>query len=276
MLLVTERVHTSSRGHDDVIDTWPQIVLIDFDTRPRERDVVVQLWGDVSRPRDPEIMTLSDRHGKSSRRGGHMRGIVGVLSVCLAPAVPAGAAEKVYAVDPAASVMSITVGKAGLFKFAGHTHHVVAPVAEGRVVADADDVAASSVTLVFRSSDLQVTGKGEPAGDVPKVQDAMLGPKVLDAGRFPTIAFRSTAVSGRLAGTGAWDVEVRGDLTLHGVTRPVVLPLRVERAGDALVANGATTLKQRDYGIEPVSVAGVVKAKDELRLEFRITARPAP
>lgn len=204
-----------------------------------------------------------------------MRGVVGVLSFSLALGVPAGAAEQVYAVDPAASLVSITVGRAGLFKFAGHTHDVVAPLAEGRVVADAHDVAASSVTLVFRSSDLQVTGKGEPAGDVPKVQEAMLGPKVLDAARFPTIVFRSTAVSGRLAGTGAWNVEVRGDLTLHGVTRPVVLPLRVERAGDALVANGATTLKQRDYGIEPVSVAGVVKVKDELRLDFQITARPA-
>jgi polyisoprenoid-binding protein YceI len=202
------------------------------------------------------------------------RGVV-VLSVCLASAVPARAAEQVYAVDPAASLVTITVGKAGLFKFAGHTHEVAVPVAEGRVVADADDVAASSVTLLFRSSDLKVTGKGEPRGDVPKVQAAMLGPKVLDAARFPTIAFRSTAVSGRPAGPDAWDVEVRGDLTLHGVTRPLVLPLRVERAGDALVARGTAALKQRDYGIEPVSVAGVVKVKDELSLEFRITALPA-
>jgi polyisoprenoid-binding protein YceI len=190
-------------------------------------------------------------------------------------AVTADAAEQVYAVDPAASLVSITVGKAGLFKFAGHTHEVVAPVAEGRVLADADNVAASSLTLVFRSSDLKVTGKGEPAADVPKVQAAMLGPKVLDAARFATIAFRSTAVSGRTAGADAWDVEVRGDLTLHGVTRPLVLPLRVERSGDAFVASGAAALKQRDYGIEPVSVAGVVKVKDELRLEFRITARAA-
>ncbi len=200
-----------------------------------------------------------------------------VFGLCgwLALAAPAVAAERVYVVDPAASRLTIGVGRGGLFKFAGHTHQVVAPVAEGRVMADVASLAASSVTLAFRSSELKVLPEGEPAGDAPKVQAAMLGPKVLDAARFPTIAFRSTAVSGRPAGPDAWDVEVRGDLTLHGVTRPLVFPLRVERAGEALVASGATALKQRDYGIEPVSVAGVVKVKDELRLEFRITARPA-
>lgn len=178
-----------------------------------------------------------------------------------------------YAVDPAASSMTITVGKSGLFKFAGHTHEIVAPVAEGRVTADVESLAASSVTLAFRSSELKVTGKGEPPGDVPKVQEAMLGPKVLDSARFPAIGFRSTAVSGRSSGPGAWDVEVRGDLTLHGATRGVVLPLRVELSQDTLLASGTTTLKQRDFGIKPLSVAGVVNVKDELRLEFRITAR---
>lgn len=201
---------------------------------------------------------------------------LGVMSGWLALAGPAAAAERVYAVDPAASLMSIAVGKSGLFKFAGHTHEVVAPVAEGRVTADADSLATSTVTLVFRSSELKVTGKGEPAGDVPKVQEAMLGPKVLDAARFPAIEFRSTAVAGTSRGPGAWDVEVRGDLTLHGVTRGVVLPMRVELTPDTLLAEGTTTLKQRDFGIKPLSVAGVVNVKDELRLDFRITARAAP
>jgi polyisoprenoid-binding protein YceI len=205
-----------------------------------------------------------------------MRGWVALACGWLSLAAPARAAERAYAVDPAQSSLTVTVGKAGLFKFAGHVHEVVAPVAEGQVTADAENLAAASVRLAFRSSELKVTGKGEPAGDVPKVQAAMVGPKVLDAARFPAIEFRSTAVSGRSRGPGIWDVEVRGDLTLHGVTRGVVLPLRVEASADALVASGTATLKQRDYGIEPVSVAGVVKVKDELRLDFRITARAVP
>ena len=29
-----------------MLGTWQQVVLIDFDNRPRQREVVVQLWGD--------------------------------------------------------------------------------------------------------------------------------------------------------------------------------------------------------------------------------------
>jgi polyisoprenoid-binding protein YceI len=167
----------------------------------------------------------------------------------------------------------IDVGKSGLFSFAGHVHEVVAPGLSGEVVADAEDLSRSRVTLVFDARALKVTGRGEPPDDVPKVQEAMLGPKVLDAARFPEIRFASTAVSGRALGPGAYSVEVAGALTLHGVTRPVTLPLKIEITGDTLVATGATTLRQKDYGIDPVSVAGVVNVKNELKLTFRIEAR---
>jgi hypothetical protein len=35
------------------------------------------------------------------------------------------------------------------------------------------------------------------------------------------------------------------------------------------------TVRQTDYGIEPVSVAGVVKVKNELAIEYTIVATPA-
>ena len=47
----------------------------------------------------------------------------------------------------------------------------------------------------------------------------LAGPEFLDAGKFPQMSFRSTKV----APTGADSADVTGDLTLHGVTRPVTL-----------------------------------------------------
>ena len=166
-----------------------------------------------------------------------------------------------YVIVPEESTVTLRVGKAGLFKFAGHSHEVTAPARGGEIAADA--------------ADLRVTGKDEPPEDQPKVQEAMLGPKVLDAGRYPDIAFRSQQVSGRETSPGVFELQVRGELTLHGVSRPLTLPVHVERAG-TLVASGRTSIRQTDYGIKPVSVAGVVNVRNEVEVEFRFTARASP
>jgi polyisoprenoid-binding protein YceI len=187
-----------------------------------------------------------------------------------------GEAPRRYAVVAAESSVTIQVGKSGLFGFAGHEHEVVAPAFDGHVAADGVALERSSVALRFEAGALQVTGRGEPAADVPKVQEAMLGPKVLDVQRFPAVEFRSTSVKGRAVGGGAYELEVQGELELHGVKRPLALPLRVELAPGTLSASGTARLRQSQFGIKPVSVAGVVKVKDELEIEFRIVAREQP
>ena len=181
-----------------------------------------------------------------------------------------------YAVDGEASRVSIEVGKAGLLKLAGHEHTVTAEGLSGEVFVDTEAVERSSVRVAFAATALRVTDSEGPADDVPKVQATMSGPKVLDVERFPEIRFSSTAVSGR-KGTGqTWEIAVTGDLELHGVRRPLTLPLRVTLAPDSVAAEGTVRLRQRDYGIEPVSVGGVVKVKDELVVTLKIVARPAP
>lgn len=188
-------------------------------------------------------------------------------------AAPAMAAPRTYAVVPGESHVKVHVGRAGLFGFAGHEHEVAGPAAAGEVVTDEEDLARSTVWLEFTAGELRVSGEGEPAEDVPKVQAKMTGPEVLDVARFPKVSFKSSAVSGKAAGAGTWDVQVNGELTLHGVSRPVALALRVTRSGDALTATGRTTIRHTDFGMKPVSVAGVVKVKDELALQFDIRAR---
>jgi polyisoprenoid-binding protein YceI len=102
----------------------------------------------------------------------------------------------------------------------------------------------------------------------------MAGAKVLDVSRFPAIRFRSRQVAGRRAADGAYELQVSGDISLHGVSRPVTLPVRVELSGATLTASGRTALAQRAFGIEPVSAGGgTVKVKNEVGIEFRIVAR---
>lgn len=197
------------------------------------------------------------------------------LAILILAAPPASAAETVYLVDAGESRLTVDVGRSGLFSFAGHRHEVLATGIEGRVAADPEDVGRSSVSLRFPAAGLKLTGRGEPPEDVPKVQAKMEGAEVLDVARFAEILFRSTAVEGREAG-GVWNLRVSGVLTLKGVTRALVLPLRVTLDGGRLEASGQVVIKQTDFELRPISVAGVVKVKNELGLDYKIVGRSGP
>jgi len=183
-----------------------------------------------------------------------------------------GLAGTTYRVVPEKSSLRIEVGKGGAFGFvAGHTHEVEGRI-QGRVTADARDLSGAEIQLTIRAADLRVSAKGEPPGDVPKVQERMLGPDVLDVARFPEITFRSTSVAVGEGRSAAADVHVTGELTLHGRTKSIATPVRVHIDGGSLTASGTLTVKQSDFGIKPVSVAGVVNVKDALTIHFEVTA----
>lgn len=205
---------------------------------------------------------------------GRARAFLALLAAALGSVGWAAAAEQGYTVTAEGSSVRIHVGKTGLFGFAGHVHEIAARV-EGTVVSDPADLARSSVSLTFDAKGIEVVaGPDEPAKDVPEVQAKMAGPDVLDAARFPTITFTSRSVTGKETARGVWDVEVTGDLTLHGVSRSFTLPLRVEVKDGTLTATGKTVLRQSDFGMKPVSAGGgTVKVKNEIGMDYRIVAR---
>jgi polyisoprenoid-binding protein YceI len=90
----------------------------------------------------------------------------------------------------------------------------------------------------------------------------------LDVRRFPTIAF----VSRRAEGRGR-RVNVAGQLTIHGVTREIVVPVEVSMTERALVASGELVINRRDYGITYESFLNPVG--DDVRVSFVFRARPA-
>ena len=129
----------------------------------------------------------------------------------------AAAAPRTFSIDGNASTAAAHVGKTGLGSFAGHEHLVLAQNVQGEVVLDPDDLSRSSVDLIVDARSLKVSPEGEPEGDPPKVQQIMRGPDVLDSGRFGTIHFGSTTVSGKQIAPGVFDLTVAGELSLHGV-----------------------------------------------------------
>jgi polyisoprenoid-binding protein YceI len=199
----------------------------------------------------------------------------GALAVAIAAAaLSSDAATRALTIDPGRSRATIAVGKGGALSFAaGHTHEVVAPTMSGVINLDAVDLTASRVRLTIDAAGLRVTGKGEPAKDVPEIQRVMLSDKVLDVGRYPTITFESTGLTVDKRDGTAVDASIAGQLTLHGVTRSLNLPVHIElTTNDTVTARGQLRVKQTDYGMTPVTVAGVVKVKDMLDVDFLIVA----
>ncbi|KRA75722.1 polyisoprenoid-binding protein [Lysobacter sp. Root667] len=73
-----------------------------------------------------------------------------------------------------------------------------------------------------------------------------------DAAKYPTITFKSTQVEA----AGDKKLKVSGDLTVHGVTKPVVLDVTINKVGEQPLAKRAaagfdasTTIKRSDFGI---------------------------
>jgi hypothetical protein len=167
-----------------------------------------------------------------------------------------------HPIDLERSTLTVLVYKSGLFSAFADNHVIRAPIAGGFISADAP----LRVELSVRSASLKVLDPGLAAGKRAEVQTRMLGAEVLDSARYPEIGFASTAIES--SGPDRWTVT--GRLTIHGVTRPTTFPV-VQQDGRY---RGSAVLKQRDFGIEPISiVGGTVKVKDELKVEFDIVTQ---
>jgi len=165
------------------------------------------------------------------------------------------------AIDPESSVLAIRVYKAGFFSALGHEHEIRAPIHNG--VFDEDK---STVDFVVDARALRVLDSGISDKDREEIETTMLGPKVLDAANFPEIHFHSTEVS--RSSENGWTVH--GDLTLRGQTHPVNVDVKRQDGR----YRGATRLRQSEFGITPVTVAGgAIRVRDEVRVEFDVVGR---
>ena len=167
------------------------------------------------------------------------------------------ASAQVMKIDTGRSAITIHVGKAGLFSAAGHEHWINAPISAGAI-----DEAGLRVEFTVQTAQMRV--KPDPKVDskteatIQKDMETM----TLETAKYPEISFHSSHAEKTADG---WKVD--GMLALHGVTKPI--SVAVKKSGDSY--SGHTVLKQTDFGIKPISVAGgTVKVKNELELDFQI------
>lgn len=151
----------------------------------------------------------------------------------------AAQAADVYKIDPVHTQVVFYVSHLGFSNSSGRLH-----VSNGSFQFDEKDWTKSQVQATIPVSSLDM-------GDATW-KEHLSGDRFLEAGKFPTIEFKSTKVES----AGNNQLRVHGDLTLHGVTKPVVLDTRVNKTGahpmlkrPAAGFTALTKVKRSDFGM---------------------------
>jgi len=165
------------------------------------------------------------------------------------------------AIDPASSVITVRVYKSGLFSMFAHDHLIQARGPEGI----AERGPSPHIEIRLSARQLKVVDPGTSDRERAEIQQAMED-TVLEVNRYPEIRFQSTSIDAQAPGR----FLVRGNLSLHGRTLPISLVVQ----GSGKSYKGKTTLRQTDFGIEPIKIAGgAIRVKDQISIEFDITMR---
>lgn len=153
-------------------------------------------------------------------------------------ALPGAGATTGWKIDPSHSAAQFSIRHMMVSNVRGELSNI-----QGTVTLDDQDVSRSSVEATIDMSTLNTR--------VAARDNDLKSPNFFDVAKYPTMTFKSTKV--RTSGPNKFTVD--GDLTMHGVTRPVTLqveatpavrdPMGNERRG----AEATTKLNRKDFGL---------------------------
>jgi len=187
---------------------------------------------------------------------------VAAAVVVLSAAAPSVWAQAVqYEIDPVHSSAQFSVRHLMVSNVRGEFAKVT-----GTVVYDPKNLKASSVEAVIDATTINT--------HEPKRDAHLKSPDFFDVAKYPTLTFKSK----KLQEAGKGKLRVRGDLTIHGATREVVLevegPSPEVRIGKNVKsgASASTTISRKDFGLtwNRALEAGGWVVGDEVKITLEI------
>jgi polyisoprenoid-binding protein YceI len=184
-------------------------------------------------------------------------------------ALPASAGTTTYQIDPRHSSANFSVTHLLISKVPGEFHGVT-----GTIVVDDGDITKSTVNV---NIDASTVDTNEPDRDKD-----LKSPNFFDVAKYPAITFRSTKIEKNPDGS----LKVTGDLTIHGVTKSVVLNATPPQSpikdpwGLTRTATSATTrINRREFGItwnKTLDNGGAIVSDDvNISLDVEMIVPPA-
>jgi len=197
-----------------------------------------------------------------------------MLTALITTASLAGSPATVtYNLDASQSKFMAHANRSGPLWFKGHSHHLEASEFSGQVELTPDTITPASLRLVVKAASLHETG-----ADFTEPQKQIINKElkeiVLHPDQYPDITFQSTNVTAKTLGADRYEININGNLTLHGVTRPIRIPALVTLRGDTLRAIGKFSIDRDDYKVKATSAFhGMVRVDDDVKFEFDIVCR---
>lgn len=174
-----------------------------------------------------------------------------------------------YRLDASQSKFIAHALRGGLLWFKGHDHLIAARDFTGEVRFDPENISASSLRLVVKSASMVETSDAF-TDQQKQIINKELSEIVLEPAKYPEIVFNSTSVAGKLNGN-QYELKIAGDLTLHGVTRRIVIPAKATLNGNTLRAVGEFSIDRDDFKVKATSAFhGLVRVRNKVKFEFDI------
>jgi len=109
-------------------------------------------------------------------------------------------------------------------------------------------------------------------------RDGFIKRRTLQTDQYPKVEFVPTAVTGLATpapSSGDMSLKVRGDLTVHGTTKPVTWDVTAKAEGGTYTGTAKTAFTFDDFGLTKPRVGAVLSVVDTIRLEYDFRLVPA-
>ena len=105
--------------------------------------------------------------------------------------------------------------------------------------------------------------------DDPKLTAHLKTPDFFDAAKFPQAKFESTEITA--GGEGGATHTIKGNLTMHGVTKSISFPAKIAVAADAITVDSSFAINRKDFGINYAGASDNL-IRDDVVLTLRVRA----
>jgi polyisoprenoid-binding protein YceI len=110
------------------------------------------------------------------------------------------------------------------------------------------------------------------------MRDHFIQGSTLDTAQYPTATFVPTAITGLttpLPTSGQQTFKLVGNLTVHGVTKPVTFDVTTQANGNTVTGQATTTLTFEDFGMSPPKAGAVLSVNDSIKLAVTLNLTKA-
>jgi polyisoprenoid-binding protein YceI len=187
-----------------------------------------------------------------------------VLTAGLALTTSAFAQAKTWQIDPNHTAAQFSVRHLGISTVRGAFTKV-----SGTATYDPADPGQASIEVTIDASSVDTR--------VEKRDNDLRSPNFFDVAKYPTLTFKSK----RVEAAGAGKLKITGDLTIHGVTKEVVLdvdgpsaPVQDPKGNSHVGASASTKINRKDFGVN--GNPGIVGDDITITIDAELVSAAAP